>query len=72
MKMPVINVTVPAQIHRLLVKLAAESGKSVSATAAECIEIGMDKKLEAANRRAVFLAMEDKRQHQKAMVEDDE
>lgn len=70
MKMPVINITVSAPVHRLLIKMAAESGKSISGLAAECIEIGMDKKIESINKRAVFLTMEEKRQAQKAFEED--
>ena len=70
MKMPVINVTVSAPVHRLLIKMAAESGKSISGLAAECIELGMDSKIEAINKRAVFLSMEEKRQQQKATEDD--
>ncbi len=71
MKMPVINITVSSSVHRLLIKMAAETGKSISGLGAECIEIGMDKKIEAINKRAVFLSMEEKRQAQKA-IEGDE
>ncbi len=71
MKMPQVNVTVTTTQHRLLIKLANESGKSVSSMAAECIEIGMDAKVESANKRAVFFSMEEKRQRQKALVEEE-
>ncbi len=69
--MPQVNVTIPSAIHRLLVKVAAESGKSISGLAAECIEVGLDEKIERANKRAVFLAMEEKRQHQKVVDADE-
>lgn len=62
MGMPQVNVTLPAEIHRLLVKLAAESGKSLSGLAADCIELGLMEKVEQANKRYVFLATESKRQ----------
>lgn len=68
MKMPQINVTVNSSQHRLLVKLASESGKSLSSMAAECMEIGMDAKVESANKRAVFFSMEEKRQAQRALA----
>lgn len=71
-KMPQINVTITSVQHRLLVKLAAESGKSMSAMAAECMEVGMDAKVESANKRAVFFSMEEKRQRQRALAEGDE
>jgi hypothetical protein len=70
MPMPQVNVTLPAAVHRLLVKVAAESSKSISGLAAECIEIGLDEKIEKANKRAVFLSMEERRQHQKVVEED--
>jgi hypothetical protein len=70
MPMPQVNVTLPAALHRLLVKVAAETGTSISGLAADCIEIGLDEKIEKANKRAVFLTMEEKRQHQKVVDED--
>ncbi len=71
-EMPQLNTSLPTALHRLLIKVAAESGKSLSGLAAECIEIGLDHKIEAANKRAVFLAMEEKRQMQQVAEEDDQ
>jgi hypothetical protein len=72
MKMPQINVTITDVQYRLLVKLAAEAGRSISGMAAECIDIGVDTKIEAANKRAVFFSMEEKRQRQRALLEEED
>jgi len=71
MKMPQVGVTLTSTQYRLLVKLASEAGKSVSGMAAECIELGMDDKVETANKRAVFFSMEEKRQRQRVLAEEE-
>lgn len=70
-RMPQRTVTIPKFLDQLFVKLAAETGESMSSVIVKCAEIGLYQRLGEINKAAVFLSMEGKRQEQKATLGDD-
>jgi hypothetical protein len=66
-----INISLSTPLHRLLVKVATESGIPLSRLAADCIEIGLDEKISKANNRTTFLLIEEKRQEQQLLLQEE-
>lgn len=70
-RMPQRTITVPKFLDQLFVKLAAETGESMSSVITKCAEIGLYQRLGDINKAAVFLSMEGKRQEQRATLGDE-